>query len=443
LVSGPTPKKGKKKGRKPFPAHLPRIEIIHDLPESERICGVDGCHLVEIGREVSEQLDFIPARIQILSHVRIKYGCPHCRTGVVTAPAPARPFPKAMASAAMMAYVAVSKYADGLPLYRQSGMLTRIGLGISRGTLAGWMIQEGRMVQPVINLMRDKLLEYGIIQMDETPVQVLKEPGKTAISKSYMWVQRGGPPEAPVILFDYDPSRGGSVPERLLLDYKGYLQTDGYDGYLPVCANPDIIHMGCWAHVRRKFDEALKALGKGAKGKSGKIGQALAMIGKLYQIEKELRADHATPEIREETRAAKSTMILDTLKTWMEETLPTVPPKSALGMALGYMAGQWNTLNRYLEDGRLEIDNNLVENAIRPFVVGRKGWLFSDSVRGVTASANLYSIIETAKANGLEPFAYLKHLFAHLPIARTLEDYENLLPWKVERAALSTVPTTG
>ncbi|MBF0427174.1 MAG: IS66 family transposase, partial [Magnetococcales bacterium] len=225
-----------------------------------------------------------------------------------------------------------------------------------------------------------------------------------------------------VILFDYDPSRRGAVAKGLLSGYQGYLQTDGYSGYLEIGAEPGITHVGCWAHARRKFDEAIKALGRGAKGKPGKAGQAMAYIRKLYLIEKELRESQAEPETRYRVRQARAGPILQQLRGWLEESLATVPPKSALGMALHYLADQWSRLIRYLDDGRLEIDNNRVENAIRPFVIGRKGWLFSDSVRGVKASANLYSLIETAKANGLEPFAYLRHLFTVLPVAQTLKD---------------------
>ena len=431
----------KKKGRKPFPAWLPREEVIHELPESDRVCGIDGHLLQEIGREKSEQLDFIPAKIRVIEHIRIKYGCPHCRSGVKTAPAPLRPFPKAMATAAMMAYIAVSKYADGLPLYRQSGILTRYGIGIDRGTLAGWMIRMGEVVQPIINLMEDFLLDYGIIQMDETPVQVLKEPGKEATSKSYMWVRRGGPPDKSVVLFDYDPGRGSEVPKRLLADYKGFLQTDAYSGYLAVVSSSkDIIHLGCMAHARRKFDEVLKSLGKNSreKAKTGLTGQALSRIGKLYRIEKELRENKATPKARYEARQARAKPIMDEMKTWLDNNLSKPPPKSTLGLAMKYLADEWSRLIRYLDDGRLEIDNNLVENAIRPFVIGRKGWLFSNSVRGVKSSANLYGLIETAKANGVEPFAYLQHLFTRLPAAQTVEDYDKLLPWNVDSSELST-----
>ncbi len=431
------PKK-KKPGRKPLPEALPRVDVVHDLPESERVCALDGSALVEIGREFSEQLDIIPAKVQVIRHVQIKYGCPHCHQGVKTKPMPPRIIPKALATAAMLATVVVAKYADGLPLYRQSGILVRAGIDLPRSTLANWMIKAGQAVQPLINLLRDHLLDHDILQMDETTVQVLKEPGRSATSNSYMWVQKGGPMHQPIILFDYNASRAGTVPQELLLGFKGYLQTDGYTGYYSVASHPDITHVGCMAHARRKFDEAVKALGTGGWKKTGKAGEALALIGKLYAIEKDLREKKATSETRYKTRQSHAKPILDKMKSWADATIPTIPPKTPLGAALGYLLDHWPRLTRYLDDGRLEIDNNAVENAIRPFVIGRKGWLFSDSVRGVKSSANLYSLIETAKANELEPFAYLRHLFTRLPSATTVDDYENLLPWNVNKATLST-----
>ncbi|MBF0182746.1 MAG: IS66 family transposase [Magnetococcales bacterium] len=428
----------KKPGRKPLPSDLPRIDIVHDLTDAEKVCALDGSTLVEIGREYSEQLDIIPAKVQVIRNVQVKYGCPHCHQGVKTTPMPPRIIPKAMASASTLAHIVVAKYADGLPLYRQSGMLVRAGIDLPRSTLANWMIKAGQAVQPLVNLLRDHLLDYGVVQMDETTVQVLKEPDRLATSKSYMWVQKGGPPDKPIILFDYNASRAGVVPKELLLGFKGYLQTDGYTGYHSVASNPDIVHVGCMAHARRKFDESIKALGTGGWKKPGKAGEALALIGRLYAIEKDLREKQASPETRHARRQEHAKPILDELKTWANKTVPTVPPKTALGVALGYLLGHWPRLIRYLNDGRLEIDNNAVENAIRPFVIGRKGWLFSDSVRGVKSSANLYSLIETAKTNGLEPFAYLRYLFTQLPTAATVDDYENLLPWNVDKASLST-----
>nr|CRH06508.1 Transposase [Candidatus Magnetococcus massalia] len=422
-VSGHKRTKGK---RKPLPANLPRRKVIHDLSEEQKVCGEDGHTLVEIGRDISEQLEIIPAQVTVIRHIRLKYGCPHCHSGVQRAPMPPQPIPKALATAAMLAFVAVSKYADALPLYRQNIILARSGVDLPRSTLANWMIRCGQLVQPLINLLRDRMLESGVIQMDETSVQVLREDGKPASSKSYMWVQRGGPPGCSVILFDYDATRGGHVPKELLADCKGWLQTDGYSGYLSVGNTEEIEHLGCWAHARRKFAEALKAAGK---KKSSKAGYAISLISKLYAIEKRIR--EASPEKRYDTRQSEALPILAKLKEWLNKWLPEVVSTSALGKALSYLAEQWPRLIRYVEDGRLEIDNNGAENAIRPFVIGRKNWLFSNSVRGVKASANLYSLIETAKANGMEPFTYLRHIFEKIPTAQTVNDFDALLPWNL------------
>jgi transposase len=258
-------------------------------------------------------------------------------------------------------------------------------------------------------------------------VQVLKEPGRPAQSKSYLWVQRGGPPDQTIVLYDYDPSRSGAVPKRLLSGYAGYLQTDGYEGYNVVVAENSIIQVGCMAHARRRFSDAVKAQGKNKK--AGIAHHGLALIRKLYRIEKQAR--DFKPEDRHAHRMEHARPVLDKLRQWVDTKLPQVPPQTATGKALSYLHEQWPKLIRYLEDGRLEIDNNLTENAIRPFVVGRKNWLFSDTVQGVTASANLYSLIETAKANGLEPYAYLRKVFTDLPAASNVEDIEALLPHNV------------
>ena len=413
-------------GRKPLPEALPRVEVLHELPEEERVCGHDGQPLVEIGEVVSEQLDIVPAVIRVIRHVRKQYAC-DCGRCIKTAPLPAQPVPKSMASPGLLAHVAVCKYVDGLPLYRQEAILNRIGISIPRTTLASWMVKVGVLVQPLINLMRDRLLAYDIIQMDETTVQVLKESGRTAQSTSYLWVQRGGPPDSTVVLYDYSPTRAGSVPTNLLADYAGYLQTDGYEGYNAVVVANDIVPLGCMAHARRKFDEAVKAQGKKPRG--GRAWRGLSLIQKLYRVEKQAKAMSA--EDRYAYRHEHATPLLDELRTWLDKTLPQVPPKTALGKALGYLNKHWGKLTRYLEDGRLSIDNNRCENAIRPFVMGRKAWLFSDSVAGVKASANLYSLIETAKANGLEPYQYLQRIFTELPQAESVEEIESLLPHRV------------
>ncbi len=285
------------------------------------------------------------------------------------------------------------------------------------------------MIQPLINLMREHLLDYDIVHMDETTVQVLKEPGKTAQSTSYIWVQRGGPPEHPLILYDYDPSRSQAVPKRLLEGYRGTLQTDGYEGYNGVCREQEIVQIGCWAHARRKFDEALKAQGTKGKPKAGKAVMGLNFIQRLYRIEKAVQDGSA--ERRYEVRQQQARPVLDALRDWLEKSLPGVPPSTATGKALGYLHTQWDKLIGYLDDGRLPIDNNRTENAIRPFVLGRKNWLFSDTVHGAKASANLYSLVETAKANGLEPYRYLRQVFERLPQAQTVAEIEALLPGNV------------
>ena len=421
-----------RRGRKPLPESLPREEIIYDLAEDEKICPQDGHALCEIGRERTEQLDYMPAQVKVIEHVRLKYACPCCAQGVKLAPLPAQPLPKSMASANLLAHVTVSKYADGLPLYRQEKQWQRLGVDLGRGTLSNWMVGVGGLVQPLINLLREQLLAGGYIQMDETPVQVLNEPGKTPQSQSYMWVQRGGPPGQTIILFDYDPSRSGSVPVRLLDDFQGYLQSDGYDGYGAVCQKAGITQVGCMAHARRKFDEAIKAQGKkSSNSKGSKASKGLNYIRRLYAIEKTQK--DKTPAQRYQARQAQAKPILDAMKAWLDTSIAQVPPTSGIGNAIHYTYRQWPKLIAYLEDGQLHIDNNLVENAIRPFALGRKNWLFSNTPNGAKASANLYSLIETAKANGLEPYHYLRKVYRELPKANTLEDIEALLPHNIDK----------
>ncbi len=417
----------KKTGRKPLPAILPRVDVVHELTDGERVCPHDGNVLQEMSEVISEQLDIIPAKIQVIRHIRKQYAC-SCGQCIKLAPMPAQPIPKSLASPGLLAHVTVSKYQDGLPLYRQEKIVQRIGVAIPRATMANWMVNSGALTQPVINLLHDQLLSHDIIQMDETTVQVLNEPGKTAQSKSYLWVQRGGPPGHPVVLFDYDPGRGASVPVRLLEGFKGTLQTDGYAGYNAVVNNNQLKHCGCMAHARRKFTEALKAQGK-KKKKTSIAQQGLSVIQKLYRVEKQARA--MSVDDRYALRLNYAKPILDKLRAWLDKSLTQVPPSSTTGKALNYLNSEWDKLIVYLEDGRLEIDNNLAENAIRPFVIGRKNWLFSHSVKGVKASANLYSLIETAKANGLDPYAYLRYLYTELPKAETVEEIEALLPTNV------------
>ena len=429
-------------GRRPLPKAFPRVEILHEIEPGEGPCG--GCcgTLVPISEKVSEQLDIQPARIRVLRHVRKTYtctGCPACEGKLVTAPMPPQPIPKSLASPGTLAHVAVAKYVDGLPLYRQERQLARIGVELPRSTLAHWMVKAGALVQPLVNLLRDQLLAYDIVCMDETRLQVLKEPGKRPERQSYLWVQRGGPPDHPIVLYDYDPSRSRQVPIRLLEGFSGYLVTDGYEAYAEVCAQSRLTPVGCWAHVRRKFDEAIKVQGRltPEKRKGSLAAVAMLKIQQLYRIERETRL--LCPKERQRIREARAAPLLDELRAWLDAHLALVPPRSALGKAMHYAHHQWPKLIVYVKDGLLPIDNNLTENAIRPFVVGRKNWLFCDTVAGAHASANLYSLIETAKANGIEPHEYLRTVFTELPQATTVEAIEALLPLQDDTSPLAQI----
>jgi len=421
----------KKKGRKPLPEGLPRVRVEHDLPPEEKVCQACGNNqLHRIGEEISEQLEIIPAKVQVLQHVRPKYGCRCCESSVLTVKMPPQPIMGSIASPSLLAQVIVGKYQDGLPLNRMEQVLQRAGITLARSTLSHWMIKCGALIQPLINLLRDQLLSSSLVHCDETKVQVLKEPDRPAQSQSYMWVQVSQSDKKSVILFDYDPSRSGSVPSRLLAGYQGYLQTDGYEGYSAIASEKGVIHQGCWAHARRKFDEAIKAQGKLKKGQAAKAGKAqmgLSYIQKLYRIEKEIK--ELSPDKRYKVRQERSLKVLNELHGWLEKALPQTPPKTALGQALTYLHNQWDKLARYCDAGHLRMDNNLAENALRPFVIGRKNWLFSTSQAGAHASANLYSLIETAKANGLEPWEYMVEVMTHLPAADSVDQLESLLPW--------------
>ena len=409
---------------------LPRIDVLHDVPESQRTCAC-GTPMVEIGQDISEQLDIVPMQVRVLRHIRKRYGCPGSLQAPVSAELPAQPLPKSNASADFLAMLLAVKFVDGQPLARFERVLERHGAVVPRQTLARWVIGCAGVLQPLHNLMRDILLDGSLIHMDETVVQVLKEPDKSPTSNSYMWVQTGGPADKPVVLYDYDPSRSASVPTALLEGFKGYLMTDGYDGYNAVARTDGIERLACWAHVRRRFVEASRVQ---PKGKRGRADEAVHLIGKLYRIEREHK--EATIEVRHLARQSASVPVLDELHAWMLKTAPLVMPKSALGTALAYMGNLWPLLTRYTQRGDLPIDNNRCENAIRPFVIGRKAWLFSDTPAGARASAVIYSLVQTAQANGLEPYSWLRRVLRELPNAKSVDAVEALLPWNLRIADL-------
>ena len=426
----------KKRGRKPLPANLPRVDVIHDLTDEEKLCDC-GHQMSRIGQDECEKLDYIPARIQVLRHIRYKYACKHCEgvgsdgPTVKIAPPPVQLIPKSNATPGLLAHILTAKFADALPLYRQQKIFARLGLDLSRSTMANWAIEVSKRCQPLMDHLQQEIRGGPLINVDETTLQVLKEPGRRNTSKSYMWIYRGGDPEKPSLVYQYAPSRGGQVAEAFIGDYHGYLQSDAFSGYDRFENKAHIRLMGCWAHARRKFVDVVKVKKKirsNRKNPKGLAEEALEFIADLYRIEKQAREKELSCDEIGRLRRQESLPILERFKLWLDEKEPIVPPKSLLGKAIAYSLDNWQRLIVYVEDGRLKPDNNAAENAIRPFVVGRKNWLFAGHPRGADASATFFSLIETAKANGLEPYAYLRYLFEKLPMTNAEDAYRSLLP---------------
>ena len=384
--------------------------------------------------KVKEELQFIPAQLKLLEIWQEK--AVFERDGeevILAANRPVHPLGKCIATPSLLGYIITSKYADGLPLYRLEQMFKRLGQEVSRTSMAHWIIRLDEVFQPLMNLLREEQNHAAYLQADETRIQVLKEEGKTAQSDKWMWVTRGGPPGRPSVLFEYDPSRAGSVPVRLLDGFSAVLQADGYSGYSQVCKQSGLTRIGCWDHARRKFIEATQATPSVAKGKSkpgaSKAGVALGYIGKLYAIEREQK-ERSDAE-RYQARQTRSMPLLAEFKTWLDNNVGKVMKGSLTRQAMEYTLGQWPHLVGYCVRGDLHISNILAENAIRPFAVGRKAWLFADSAQGAKASATCYSLLETAKANDLEPSAYINYVLAQIGDADSLEKLEALLPWNV------------
>lgn len=435
----------KKGGRRRLPENLPRIEEVHDIAEEEKVCGC-GSRLSRIGEEVSEQLDIIPRQCRVIRHIRPKYACRQCegvesgKGAVQIAPAPVQLLPKTIATAGLIASVVVEKFADGLPLYRQAGRFSREGIEISRGTLSNWVVKVGELCNPLIEIFREELLSGPLINADETPVQVLNEPGRANTTKSYMWVFRGGrPPDrggGTMVIFDYRQTRSGDeILKEYLTGYTGYVQTDGYIGY-EVLSELSVKHAGCWAHARRKFVEVVQAVEKARKGKarSGSSADvAVSKIRSLYEIEREAKNRELMGQDLVQFRREHALPVLEEFHNWLQARIGQTPPKGLLGTAMNYTLKQWNRLTVYVEDPHVGLDNNAAENAIRPFAVGRKNWLFAGSPAGARASANLYSLVETAKASCLEPYRYLRYIFERLPYATTTEDCRKLTPMCLDR----------
>lgn len=443
----------KKGGRRALPEDLPRIEEVHDIPEEEKVCGC-GNSLSHIGEEVTEQLDIVPRQCRVIRHIRLKYACRQCegtesdKGAVQIAPVPVQLLPKTIATAGLIASVVVEKFADGLPLYRQAARFSREGIEISRGTLSNWVVKVGERCGPLIEILKQDLRAGPLINADETPVQVLNEPGRANTSKSYMWVFRGGmSPPGSVVIFEYRPTRSAEeIIKEYLTEYTGHVQTDGYIGYESL-SGLSVRHAGCWAHVRRKFVEVVQAVEKARKGKERRAGsadEAVLKIRRLYEIERRGKEQKLMGTALVQFRREHALPLLEEFHDWLKARIGSTPPTGLLGAAMSYTLKQWTRLVVYVDDPHVGLDNNAAENAIRPFAIGRKNWLFAGSPSGARSSATLYSLVETAKANGLEPYRYLRFLFERLPYAKTPEDYKKLAPPHLDRGEFdASLPQWG
>jgi len=418
------PEEKSRPARRPLPQHLPR-ETVEHAPACS--CPDCGAAMRKIGEDVAEMLEYVPASFRVIRHVRPKLACAKCER-IVQLPAPSRPIARGIAGPGLLAHILVAKYADHLPLYRQSQIYAREGVALERSTLADCVGGAAALLDPLVEALARYVVASRYLHGDDTPVPVL-EPGrgKTKTGRLWTYVRDGRPraeTAAPAVLFRYSPDRRGEHPESHLKRFSGVLQADGYAGFDRLYEDKDqrIREAACWAHVRRKFYEIYESNG------SPVATEALARIGKLYEIEETIRG--RTPEERCTVRKARAGPLLEDLKSWFEATLAQVSTKSALAMAVRYALTRWTALTRYRDDGHIEIDNNAAERALRAVALGRKNYLFAGSDAGGQRAAAIYSLIGTAKLNGLDPEAYLREVLARIadhPINRI----EELLPWRL------------
>lgn len=443
-------------GRKAIPKHFPRQEIIHELAEDEQVCPHDGTRLERFGEEVSERYGYQRPKIWVERHVRGQYGCPSCREGVKIAPLPPHILPKSMASPSLLAHLIANKFVDGIPLYRTCGQLERLGLELSPGTVGSWVNTVGDKMTPLVALMHEELLAAPFIHMDETYLQVLKS-SKAPTTTHFMVVRAAGPPGRRIVLFNYEASRTVEALKNLLVGpngpYQGKLLTDGLELYDSVTAALGIMHFGCLVHGRRYFDKAAKV----SELPSGRSLARTAMVDHLqpvFRIERRISAlreqcekDGMPPPLAEilKIRQTESAPRMAAFKRWVDELLPGVPPKSALGKALSYTTNQWTKISRFLDHPEMPAENNYAENQVRPFAVGRRSWLFCHSAVGAMASANLFTLVMSCRANDIEPYAYLCYLLEEFPKTTTAEQLEALLPWNAKAAitAITLAARTG
>jgi transposase len=411
--------------RKPLPENLPREIVVVDIAESEKKDAAGNLLVRLVGREVSEQLEYSPSSLKVLEIHRLKYETINSKgeSVVKTAEVPPHILPKSMATASLVAGIATHKFGDGLPFYRLEEIFERAGVTLPRQTQARWIVSCAKQCRPLWNVLEEKLMSAPYVSVDETWTQVLKEKGRPAESKSWMWVRANPGCDKKIILFDYDPRRTGEVAKRLFQDYKGFLQADGYDAYGFTEKNPDITRLGCNMHGRRYFDQARVS---GLEQSRGLAEQGLEYYGLLYEIEERARELKLSFDDRFELRLKEAVPIWGEMKIWAQDQIQKVVPKGKIGRAFHYFLAQYDYLRGYLRDGRLEIDNGFVERNIRKFAIGRNNWMFSDTVDGAEASSLFYSFVITAKVNGIDPYRALKKIFEELPLATTIDDFERL-----------------
>jgi transposase len=393
-------RKSRATGRKPLPKELPREVVVLDLPADERACSCGG-EQQRIGEEVSEKLDYTPASLRVIETRRPKYACPKCHDGVKVAKAPPQAVEKSLAAEGLLAHVVVSKYADHLPLHRQEGILARHGVELSRSTLVGWVFDVSDAVSPIVEHIKLEILSTSYLQTDDTPVVVLKKLAGSF--KGRLWTYLD--PLDRQVVYDATPTHERCWPEAFLKTFRGHLQADAYKGYDALYASRRVIEVGCWAHGRRRFKEALET--------DARAASMLALIQELYRVEDE--ASSLSPEERKGLRQAKSCAVLGCIDALRSKLQAEVLPKSPLGEALRYLDNQWQALNRFVEDGRLRIDNNGAESQLRIVAVGRKNWMFAGSLEGARRAAILYSLVQSCKLVGIDPFAYFRDVLRRLP----------------------------
>lgn len=420
----------RKKGGRTSPAkEIQRVRVEHDISKEQKQCSC-GDIMHRIKEIVSEQYDIVPAKFQIIQNVRFVYGC-RCGTAPVTTPLAPFILPRTQVTASFLATIAVQKFEDALPLYRQAKIYkNRFGVPFTDTTLSHWMIKASDKLKPFIQRLKERLLQNEYIQADETTLQVIKEHKGKATKKSYIWMGVGMD-KYKVVYMHYANNRSALVASVLFKDFSGYLQTDGYAGYNSAVQTEGMTQLACWAHARRKFADIIKS---GVSDAQSKIyaQEAVTLIQKLYKIEKEIKED--PPDKKYLSRQEKSEPMIIKIRIWLDDNFFAAQDLGgAIAKAFIYLNNQFAKLCVYLEDGKLNIDNNGAENHIRPLVLGRKNWLFATSIKGAEAIAIWYTVIETAKANGLEPYHYLKYLLTQLPYyLRDELDIEALLPWNVE-----------